>query len=241
MSKSKNNGVDPQEAINVYGADTVRLYTMFAAPPEQTLEWSDSGVQGAQKFLQRVWRLSFELLQQEDRSIVAADQLDKTEKDARRKVHETIQKVSDDIGRRYSFNTGIAAIMELMNTLQKLDLASAGGRSVVSEGLNAVVRMLSPMAPHIAQELWTAFGNDGLVLDAEWPEVDESALVKESIVLVVQVNGKVRAKLDAPASASKDDLEEMAMADAAIQKQIDGKAVRKVIVVPGKLVNIVAN
>jgi len=241
MSKSKNNGVDPQEAIDVYGADTVRLYTMFAAPPEQTLEWSDSGVQGAQKFLQRVWRLSYELLQQEDRSAVAADQLDKAEKDARRKVHETIQKVSDDIGRRYSFNTGIAAIMELMNTLQKLDLATAGGRSVVSEGLNAVVRMLSPMAPHIAQELWTAFGNDGLVLDAAWPEVDESALVKDSIVLVVQVNGKVRAKLDAPANASKDDLEAMAMADAAVQKQIDGKTVRKVIVVPGKLVNIVAN
>ncbi|MEL7400018.1 MAG: class I tRNA ligase family protein, partial [Pseudomonadota bacterium] len=229
------------EAIDVYGADTVRLYTMFAAPPEQTLEWSDSGVQGAQKFLQRVWRLSYELLQQDDRSAVAADQLDKAEKDARRKVHETIQKVSDDIGRRYSFNTGIAAIMELMNTLQKLDLATAGGRSVVSEGLNAVVRMLSPMAPHIAQELWTAFGNDGLVLDAAWPEVDESALVKDSIVLVVQVNGKVRAKLDAPANASKDDLEAMAMADTAVQKQIDGKTVRKVIVVPGKLVNIVAN
>ncbi|MEC8104401.1 MAG: leucine--tRNA ligase, partial [Pseudomonadota bacterium] len=157
MSKSKNNGVDPQEAIKQYGADTVRLYTMFAAPPEQTLEWSDSGVQGAQRFLQRVWRLSYELLQQADRGDLG--QLNKDEKDARRKVHETIQKVSDDVGRRYNFNTGIAAVMELINTLQKQKLDSAGARAVVSEGLDAVVRMLSPIAPHIAQSLWEAFGN----------------------------------------------------------------------------------
>ena len=239
MSKSKNNGVDPQEAIKQYGADTVRLYTMFAAPPEQTLEWSDSGVQGAQRFLQRVWRLSYELLQQADRGDIA--QLNKDEKDARRKVHETIQKVSDDVGRRYSFNTGIAAVMELINTLQKQKLDSAGARAVVTEGLDAVVRMLSPIAPHIAQSLWEAFGNDGLVLDAPWPVVDKKALEKDSILLIVQVNGKVRAKLEAPATASKDELEAMAMADDSVKAQIDGKTVRKVIVVPGKLVNIVAN
>ena len=239
MSKSKNNGVDPQEAIKQYGADTVRLYTMFAAPPEQTLEWSDSGVQGAQRFLQRVWRLSYELLQQADRGDIA--QLNKDEKDARRKVHETIQKVSDDVGRRYSFNTGIAAVMELINTLQKQKLDSAGARAVVAEGLDAVVRMLSPIAPHIAQSLWEAFGNDGLVLDAPWPVVDKKALEKDSILLIVQVNGKVRAKLEAPATASKDELEAMAMADDSVKAQIDGKTIRKVIVVPGKLVNIVAN
>ena len=239
MSKSKNNGVDPQEAIELYGADTVRLYTMFAAPPEQTLEWSDSGVQGAQRFLQRVWRLSYELLQQGDRGDAA--NLSKDEKDARRKVHETIQKVSDDIGRRYNFNTGIAAIMELMNTLQKLDLSATGSRAVVAEGIDAIVRMLSPIAPHISQALWAAFGNDGLVIDAPWPQVDESALVRDSIELVVQVNGKLRAKLEVPASAGKDELEALAMADDAVQKQIDGKTVRKVVVVPGKLVNIVAN
>ncbi len=239
MSKSKNNGVDPQEAIKQYGADTVRLYTMFAAPPEQTLEWSDSGVQGAQRFLQRVWRLSYELLQQADRGDLG--QLNKDEKDARRKVHETIQKVSDDVGRRYSFNTGIAAVMELINTLQKQKLDSAGARAVVAEGLDAVVRMLSPIAPHIAQSLWEAFGNDGLVLDAPWPVVDKKALEKDSILLIVQVNGKVRAKLEAPATASKDELEAMAMADDSVKAQIDGKTVRKVIVVPGKLVNIVAN
>ncbi|WP_300428319.1 leucine--tRNA ligase [uncultured Thalassolituus sp.] len=239
MSKSKNNGVDPQEAIKQYGADTVRLYTMFAAPPEQTLEWSDSGVQGAQRFLQRVWRLSYELLQQADRGNLS--DLNKDEKDARRKVHETIQKVSDDVGRRYSFNTGIAAVMELINTLQKQNLESAGARAVVAEGLDAVVRMLSPIAPHIAQSLWEAFGNDGLVLDAAWPVVDKKALEKDSILLIVQVNGKVRAKLEAPATASKDELEAMAMADDSVKAQIDGKTVRKVIVVPGKLVNIVAN
>jgi len=239
MSKSKNNGVDPQEAIKQYGADTVRLYTMFAAPPEQTLEWSDSGVQGAQRFLQRVWRLSYELLQQADRG--DATNLNKDEKDARRKVHETIQKVSDDVGRRYSFNTGIAAVMELINTLQKQNLESAGARAVVAEGLDAVVRMLSPIAPHIAQSLWEAFGNDGMVLDAPWTVVDEKALEKDSILLIVQVNGKVRAKLEAPATASKEELEAMAMADDSVKAQIDGKTVRKVIVVPGKLVNIVAN
>ena len=237
MSKSKNNGVDPQEAIELYGADTVRLYTMFAAPPEQTLEWSDSGVQGAQRFLQRVWRLSYELLQQADRGDAA--NLSKDEKDARRKVHETIQKVSDDVGRRYNFNTGIAAIMELMNTLQKADMASAGGRAVVAEGLDAVIRMLSPIAPHITQALWIAFGNDGLVIDAPWPVVDESALVRDSIEVVVQVNGKLRAKIEVAANASKEDLE--AAAKEAVAQQLEGVTVRKVIVVPGKLVNIVAN
>lgn len=241
MSKSKNNGVDPQEAIDLYGADTVRLYTMFAAPPEQTLEWSDSGVQGSQKFLQRVWRLSYELLQHSDRSPVAADDLDKTNKDARRKVHETIQKVSDDIGRRYHFNTAIAAIMELLNTLQKVDLSSAAGRSVVAEGLEAIIRMLSPMTPHISQALWQAFGHDGLVIDASWPELDSSALVRDTLQIVVQVNGKLRAKLDVAANIGKDELEKMALADEGVQKQLVDKTIRKVIVVPGKLVNIVAN
>ena len=240
MSKSTNNGVDPQEAIEQYGADTVRLYTMFAAPPEQTLEWSESGVQGSQKFLQRVWRLAYELRQHETVS-VAVDALSKSDKDARRKLHETIAKVSDDIGRRYNFNTGIAAIMELMKTLTKLDLNVESSRAVAAEAMDAIIRMLSPMAPHITQELWVAFGNEGLVIDANWPSVDESALVADSIQLVVQVNGKLRAKLDVPASASKDELESMAMADDAVQRNIDGKTVRKVIVVPGKLVNIVAN
>ena len=239
MSKSKNNGVDPQDAISKYGADTVRLYTMFAAPPEQTLEWSDSGVQGAQKFLQRVWRLAYELLQHETVS-VPADQLEKNDKDARRKLHETINKVSDDVGRRYNFNTGIAAIMELMKTLQKLDLTQAGSRSVALEAMDAMIRMLSPMAPHMTQALWSQFGNDGLVIDASWPVADQSALVADTLLMVVQVNGKVRAKLEVAADASQESIEAQARADESVQKQLDGKSIRKVIVVPGKLINIVA-
>ncbi|MEN9465731.1 MAG: leucyl-tRNA synthetase [Pseudomonadota bacterium] len=237
MSKSKNNGIDPQDAIAQYGADIVRLYTMFAAPPEQTLEWLDSGVQGAQRFLQRLWRLSYDLLQQADRGSLA--ELNKDEKDAYRKVHETIAKVSDDIGRRYHFNTAIAAIMEVMNSLHKLDMSRIGGRAVISEGLDAVIRMLSPITPHITQELWQSFGHTGFVVDASWPKVNDSALVRDSIEIVVQVNGKLRGKIEVPTDTSKEQIE--AQAHAAVAKQLEGVTVRKVIVVPGKLVNIVAN
>lgn len=237
MSKSKNNGVDPQEAIASYGADTVRLYTMFASPPEQTLEWSDAGVQGAQRFLQRIWRLSHELLQHQDQGDLSS--LTKEEKDARRKTHETIAKVSDDIGRRYHFNTAIAAIMELLNTLQKLDFNSSSSRAVLRESLDAIIRMLSPITPHISQVLWQAFGNEGQVVNASWPEVDNSALVRDSIEIVVQVNGKLRAKVEVAADISKEDLEAEALA--AVTNHTADKTVRKVIVVPNKLVNIVAN
>lgn len=236
MSKSKNNGVDPQEAIASYGADTVRLYTMFAAPPEQTLEWSDAGVQGALRFLQRIWRFSHELLQHAEHGDFSS--LNKEEKDARRKTHETIAKVSDDIGRRYHFNTAIAAIMELLNTLQKLDFNSSSSRAVVYESLDAVIRMLSPITPHISQALWQAFGNEGYVVDAPWPEVDSSALVRDSIEIVVQVNGKLRAKLEVAVDISKEDLEAEALA--AVTNYLTGLTVRKVIVVPKKLVSIVA-
>lgn len=237
MSKSKNNGIDPQDAIAQYGADIVRLYTMFAAPPEQTLEWLDSGVQGAQRFLQRLWRLSYDLLQQKDRGSLA--DLNKDEKDAYRKVHETIAKVSDDIGRRYHFNTAIAAVMELMNSLHKLELSREGGRAVIAEGLDAVIRMLSPITPHITQVLWEAFGHSGFVVDATWPQVNQQALVRDSIEIVVQVNGKLRGKIEVPADTNKEAIE--ALAQAAVAKSLEGLTIRKVIVVPGKLVNIVAN
>jgi len=236
MSKSKNNGVDPQEAIASYGADTVRLYTMFASPPEQTLEWSDAGVQGALRFLQRIWRFSHELLQHAEHGDFSS--LNKEEKDARRKTHETIAKVSDDIGRRYHFNTAIAAIMELLNTLQKLDFNSSSSRAVVYESLDAIIRMLSPITPHISQALWEAFGNKGYVVDAPWPEVDSSALVRDSIEIVVQVNGKLRAKLEVAVDISKEDLEAEALA--AVTNYLTDLTVRKVIVVPKKLVSIVA-
>jgi leucyl-tRNA synthetase len=241
MSKSKNNGIDPQEAIDVYGADVVRLYTMFAAPPEQSLEWSNSGVQGAQKFLQRVWRLAAELLAGGDIDALNADALDDNQKAARRKTHETIQKVSDDISRRNAYNTAIAAIMELMNTLQKLDKSDAQNRAILKEAITAITKMLAPITPHICHVLWKELGNNDLVLDAEWPQVDESALVRDSITIVVQVNGKVRGKLEVPASIDKDGAIEAAKADANVQKFLDGNTIRKEIYVPGKLVNIVAN
>jgi leucyl-tRNA synthetase len=240
MSKSKNNGVDPQEAIDLYGADTVRLYTMFAAPPEQTLEWSDAGVQGAKKFLERLWRLSFELTSGE---AVALDleALDKEDKAARRKIHETIAKVTTDMGQRQTYNTAIAAIMELLNTLNKLGKNNEQSRAVAREGVEAIVLMLSPITPHISNELWVAFGHTDSVLDAQWPEVDEAALVKDSIEMVVQVNGKVRAKLELPANVTKEDAEAIARADENVIKFIGESTIRKVIVIPGKLVNIVAN
>ena len=241
MSKSKNNGADPQEAIDMYGADVVRLYTMFAAPPEQSLEWSNTGVQGAQKFLQRVWRLAAELVGGGDIAALDKDALDDNQKAARRKTHETIQKVSDDIARRNAFNTAIAAIMELTNTLQKLDKTNEQSRAVLKEALIAMTKMLAPIAPHMSHVLWQELGNDDLVLDAPWPVVDESALVRDSITVVVQVNGKVRSKLEVPANIQKDDALAAAKADVNVQKFLDGLTVRKEIYVPGKLVNIVAN
>lgn len=241
MSKSKNNGVDPQEAIDIYGADVVRLYTMFAAPPEQSLEWSNAGVQGAQKFLQRVWRLAVELVEGGDVAALNVDALDDKQKATRRKTHETIQKVSDDISRRNAFNTAIAAIMELTNTLQKLDKTNDQSRALLKEALIAMTKMLAPIAPHMSHVLWQELGNDDLVLDAPWPVVDESALVRDSITVVVQVNGKVRSKLEVPANIQKDDALAAAKADVNVQKFLDGLTVRKEIYVPGKLVNIVAN
>ena len=241
MSKSKNNGVDPQAAIDIYGADVVRLYTMFAAPPEQSLEWSNAGVQGAQKFLQRVWRLASELVAGGDVEALDADKLNDNQKAARRKTHETIQKVSDDIARRNAFNTAIAAIMELTNTLQKLDKSNGQSRAVLKEAVNAITKMLAPIAPHMCHVLFKELGNEELVLDAPWPEVDESALVRDSITIVVQVNGKMRGKIEMPANVDKDGAIEAAKADANVQKFLEGNTVRKEIYVPGKLVNIVAN
>ncbi|WP_421710617.1 leucine--tRNA ligase [Alcanivorax sp.] len=237
MSKSKGNTVDPQEMIEEYGADTVRLFMMFAAPPEQSLEWNDSGVEGAFRFLKRLWRLVAEHVEAGLPGALNVDSLDDNAKALRRKTHETIQKVSDDFGRRHTFNTAIAAVMELINDVSKFD----GDAAVKHEALEAAVLVLAPITPHASHALWQALGHDEAVLNAAWPDVDESALVKDSIELVVQVNGKVRAKLEVPASANKDSVESLAKAEPNVQKFTDGKTIRKVIVVPGKLVNIVAN
>jgi len=243
MSKSKGNTVDPQNLIDRYGADTVRLFIMFAAPPEQSLEWSDSGVEGAYRFLKRVWKLVYAHVSagvcSGVESLQGNQNLTKEQKDMRHAVHHTIQKVGDDIGRRMTFNTAIAAVMELTNQLGKYEDQSEQGRLIMQEALEAVALLLSPMVPHVSHRLWSALGHNGAVIDVTWPECDEDAMVKDSIQMVVQVNGKLRAKLDVAVGASKDEIEKMAVEDENVIRFIEGKQLVKVVVVPGKLVNLV--
>lgn len=241
MSKSKNNGVDPQSLIDRYGADTVRLYTMFAAPPEQTLEWSDAGVEGAYRFLKRLWKLSATHLEAGDVPDLKKDELSDAQQIIRLKIHTTINKVNDDIGRRYTFNTAIAATMELINILSHAKDESENGRAIMREGLETVILLLSPIVPHITEVLWREFGHTKPIIDAAWPEVDESALVQKELQLVVQVNGKLRAKIMVPSDADQKQIEESAISDENVQKFIAEKQIRKVIVVPGRLVNIVVS
>ncbi len=241
MSKSKNNGIDPQDLIDQYGADTIRLYTMFAAPPEQTLEWSESAVEGANRFLRRFWKQAAEHIACGDVTALDLNALTKEQKDLRRKVHETINKVSDDCERRLTFNTAIAAIMELNNAINKFQVNTDQDRAVMREAIEATTLMLAPIAPHAMHSIWQSLGHSESVLDAPWPATDEEALKKDAITLVVQVNGKVRAKLEVPADLDKDAIEKLALEHDNVSKFTDGLTVRKVIVIPGKLVNIVAN
>lgn len=240
MSKSKNNGVDPQALINEYGADTSRLYTMFASPPEQTLEWRDDGVNGAHKFLKRLWKAYTENALTKSLAFKNQD-LDKAQKALYRKTNETIQKVTDDFSRRHSFNTAIAASMELVNAITKHSSKTELDRSVVKHALDTTVLLLSPVVPHICQELWSLAGNSELVVDSDWPICDEDALTKDEILIVLQVNGKTRGKIEVASELDKAAIEKMALEDPNVTKFVDGKTVRKVIVVPGRLVNIVAN
>ena len=247
MSKSKNNGVDPQELIDVYGADTARLFMMFASPPDQSLEWSDSGVEGAHRFLRRLWRTVYEYTSKG--ATVGAfsgsqEGLSKELKDLRHKLHSTIAKVSDDYGRRQQFNTAIAATMELLNQydacVKNGDCTNDQGRAVAQEVLEATVRLLWPIVPHICESLWQALrGADTALWQAAWPQVDEAALVKSEIDIMVQVNGKLRDKITVAADATKDTIEAAAMATEGAQKFLNGNTPKKVIVVPGRLVNIV--
>jgi leucyl-tRNA synthetase len=239
MSKSKNNGVDPQTLIDQYGADTVRLFTMFAAPPDMSLEWSDAGVEGAFRFLKRLWKLVAMHIAAGKAEDLNTAALNEAQRELRRRVHETIAKVSDDMGRRYTFNTAIAAVMELINAIARFDDASVQGRAVVHEALDAVTLLLAPIVPHACHALWQELGHSGAVVDASWPEVDKDALVQSEIELVVQVNGKVRGRVKVPAEADNATVEAVALADGNVQRFIEGKPVRKLIVVPKKLVNIV--
>ncbi len=245
MSKSKGNTVDPQALIDQYGADTVRLFTMFAAPPEQSLEWSDSGVEGANKFLRRLWRQVHTQLQQgtdatlEFSALSDTQNLTASQKELRRKTHETLQKVRDDFARRFTYNTAIAAVMELLNAISRFDDNSEQGRAVVNEALQFIVIMLAPITPHVTHALWQHFAPQTPLVDTPWPSVDTAALARDEIELVVQVNGKVRGKVTVAADADNKAVEALALANENVVKFIDGKPVRKLIIVPGKLVNIV--
>tara|TARA_R100001440_G_scaffold49197_1_gene69072 strand:+ start:74217 stop:76811 length:2595 start_codon:yes stop_codon:yes gene_type:complete len=241
MSKSKNNGIDPQSIIDQHGADTVRLFMMFAAPPEQSLEWSDSGVEGAHRFLKRLWRMVTEHTANSGTTAIDPASLTDHQRDIRRKTHETIDRVSKDVSQRLVFNTAIAAVMELLNEVSKLNDGSAEDYPVVQEALDTAVLLLSPITPHICHALWEMLGHETAVVDASWPEADADAMVRSTLQVVFQVNGKVRSKADVPADIQKDALESLALADENVKRFTDDKTVRKVIVVPGKLVNIVAN
>jgi len=239
MSKSKNNGIDPQEMVEKYGADTVRLFMMFASPAEMTLEWQESGVEGAKRFLGRVWNLVYEYSQNPAKTALDVIALSADQKALRRDVHKTIAKVSDDIGRRQTFNTAIAAVMELMNKLTRAPLESEQDRAVMAEALSAVVRMLYPITPHICFELWKALGNESTIDHAEWVKADEAAMVEDEKLIVVQVNGKVRGKVTVAADADEETVKTVAFADENVKKFTDNTQIVKVIYVPGKLLNVV--
>ena len=240
MSKSKGNTVDPKGLIEKYGADTVRLFSMFAAPPEHSLEWSDEGVDGSYRYLKRIWQNISDFAENKGKIItIKQNDLTTEQKSMRCKTHETIKKVSEDFGVRKIFNTAIAACMELTNALIKFKDESKNGIALSNEGWSAIVKMLAPIVPHITQELWRKLGNDGLIVDVSWVEADENAMIKDEIQMMIQVNGKLRAKINIAVNATKDEIKAFALADENVKRFSEGKEVRKVIVVPGRLVNIV--
>ncbi|WP_416771655.1 leucine--tRNA ligase [Pseudomonas sp. RHF3.3-3] len=241
MAKSKNNGVDPQSMIEQYGADTCRLFMMFASPPDMSLEWSDSGVEGAHRFLKRVWRLAQAHVTQGLPGKLDLTALNDEQKAVRRSIHLAIRQASQDVGQNHKFNTAIAQVMTLMNVLEKAPQGSTQDRALIQEGLETVALLLAPITPHISHELWKQLGQDGAIIDAGWPVLDESALVQDSLVLVIQVNGKLRGQIEMPASATREEIEAAARVNENVLRFIDGLTIRKVIVVPGKLVNIVAS
>ena len=239
MSKSKGNTVDPQSLIDQYGADTVRLFIMFAAPPEQSLEWSDSGIEGGFRFLKRLWTLVYRHVESGVCLPLDVNTLTEEQQAVRRLLHRTIQKVTDDFGRRYTFNTAIAANMELVNALYLIEDGSANDRAVRQEALEAIALMLSPIVPHICHQLWLDLGHQQAVVSAAWPKVDTSALAQDTFEMVLQVNGKLRSKMKVSVTASKGEIEALALSDEHVKRFIEEKTIKKVIVVPEKLVNIV--
>jgi leucyl-tRNA synthetase len=239
MAKSKNNGVDPQTMVDRYGADTVRLFSVSDSPANQSFEWSDSGIEGASRFLRRVWS---QVAGHAERGAAGAfdpSALTDDHKEMRRLLHETIAKVSDDISRRFTFNTAIAAIMELTNHLSRFDADTPQGQAVAQECWSVIVRLLAPITPHVCEELWRLLGGEGAVYAAAWPQVDEGARERSQVTLVVQVNGKLRARLELEPGADRDRALQAALAIENVQRHMGEKAVRKVIHVPDRLLNIV--
>ena len=245
MSKSKKNVVDPAQLVDAYGADTVRMFCLFASPPERDLEWSDQGVDGAYRFLSRIWRLvtdNIDFLKSAP-SISNAEVLDDDLKSINRKVHETIKKVTNDIEDRFHFNTAISAVMELINEIYKFlnngKEKNEKSWSVIRDAAEKTILLLSPVVPHITEELWHMLGYEGFLLDARWPSYLEEAIEVDKKLLVVQVNGKVRSRIEIPASFSNEQIEKEAVNDEKVKKFIGDKKIKKVIVVQQKLVNIV--
>lgn len=241
MAKSKNNGVDPQSMIDQFGADTCRLFMMFASPPDMSAEWSDSGVEGSHRFLKRVWRLAHAHISQGLPGKLDVAGLTDEQKVIRRSTHLAIKQASQDVGQNHKFNTAIAQVMTLMNVLEKAPQATEQDRALVQEGLETVTLLLAPITPHISHYLWNRLGHSGAVIDARWPVQDDSALVQDTLQLVIQVNGKLRGQIDMPASATREEVEAVARVNENVLRFTEGLTIRKVIVVPGKLVNIVAS
>ncbi len=239
MSKSENNGVDPEGLVARYGADTARLFTMFASPPEQTLEWSDEGVQGASRFLRRLWTAVYEHVRAGPPGDLAGAALTEPQRALRRAAHQALAKATDDIGRRHNFNTAIAACMELLNAVGRFEDATPAGRVVRHEALEIIVRVLAPIVPHLCHALWQALGHERAVVDERWPEVDPAALAQDTVEMVVQVNGKLRGRIRVASGAAESDVRTAALGAEHLERFVAGKPVRKVIIVPGKLVNIV--
>jgi leucyl-tRNA synthetase len=243
MSKSKGNTVDPQEIIAKYGADTVRLFILFAAPPTQDLEWSDSGLEGSHRFVNKIYRLVSSFIEDAKTHTVAnleLNMLNKKQKAVRQKTHQALEKIGDDMSRRHSFNTAIASLMELSNTLIKFADTDEQSMSVRDESINIILKALSPITPHVCHYLWQELGNEIAIINEPWPILDKKALEQDEVQIIVQVNGKLRAKLMFDSNTDKALVESQALEDENVAKFTDGKTIVKVIVVPNKLVNIVA-
>ncbi len=242
MSKSKGNTVDPLPLIEKFGADTVRMFTMFASPPDQSMDWSDSGVEGSYRFLKRLWKIvaSHQAIPCKD---YASLQYNDQQKKLRLKTHQTLAKVSDDYARRQTFNTAIAATMELLNATTRFmdNNGSETDKLVIQEALEMAILMLAPIVPHFCHSLWNHLGHDGAVMDATWPQVDESALAQDSMLIVLQVNGKLRSKIEVARDIERGELEKLALENESVKKFTEGATIRKVIVVPERLVNVVVS